>query len=122
MAAWSWAIDSVPRMRALRVHLERVDRLAASHEHEVMLRTAEAEIRDYLWCSDAPDEFPARIEHQHTRVTKRRIRAGPYVAVHVDRHVVGSAPHPVDLHVGKEAFVGNGLAIARDGKCVDLSI
>src|SRR5271154_3609662 len=75
--------------RALRVHIERVDRLARSHEQPVALQAAEAEIGAALGQCDAAYQLAVgRVDHDAVEFGIAHAPAAPQIAVDVASHAV----------------------------------
>src|SRR5262245_41031853 len=81
-----------PARRALRVDIERIDRMARGHEQPVALDAAEADVGRALRQCDEADGLAVRVEDFHPvllRVT--HAPAAPQIAVDVAAHAVGRA-------------------------------
>src|SRR5262245_65247778 len=61
----SQAIPHSPSRRALRIHVERIKRMARRHEQPVAFDAAEADIGGALGQCDEPDGFAGRVENLH---------------------------------------------------------
>src|SRR5258708_12103150 len=61
----SQAVPRSPSRRALRIDVERIERMARGHEQPVALDTAEAEIGPALGQRDEADGFADRVENLH---------------------------------------------------------
>src|SRR4051812_44484378 len=117
--------------RALGVHIQRIDRLARSHEQPVALEPAEAEVGAALGQRHAPrvalapaeaevgaalgprdaaDQHAAgRVDHDAVEFGTAHAPAAPQIAVDVAAHAVGRAGTGVDEY----PFVGNFIAARR---------
>ena len=96
--------------RALRVHIQRVDRLARGHEQAVALQAAEAEVGAALGQRDAADhDAVGREDHDAVEFGIAHAPAAPQIAVDVAAHAVRRAGAGVDEH----ALVGNLVAAGR---------
>ena len=74
--------SSLSAQRALRVHIERIDRLARRHEQAVALHAAEAEVGAALWQGDEADRGAVGREHHDTvEIGIAHAPAAPEVAV-----------------------------------------
>ena len=83
--------------RALRIHIERVETMAASHEKTVSLATTKAKIGAPLGQRDAADQLALGIEDHHPiEVSSSHPPTGPDIAVRV-----ATKNHP--------AFLGSGV-------------
>ena len=101
---------AIPR-RALRVHIQRVDRLARGHEQAVALQAAEAEVGAALGQGDAADhDAVGREHHDAVEFGIAHAPAAPQIAVDVGAHAVGRAGAGVD----EDALVGKLVAAGRD--------
>src|SRR6266446_2069512 len=83
---------------ALRVHVERVQRLARRHEEPDALDPAEAEIGAALREQDAADELTGRVEDRHAVVSLAAAPAAPEIAIRVAAHTVRDPLSGVDEH------------------------
>src|SRR5476651_667554 len=100
---------------ALRVHVDRVDRLARRHEQPVALRSAEAEIAADLGKTDAADQLALRRPDGDAVVPDRAagVARAPDVAVDVAAHAVGRALDAVDHEVREDAAVRHLVVAAH---------
>ena len=86
--------------RALRIHIERVKTMAASHEKTVSLATTKAKIGAPLGKPDAANQLALGIEdHRPIEVRTSHSPTGPDIAVHVATKTIrrsgaGIDPHP----------------------------
>ena len=93
--------------RALRIHIQRVDRLARGHEQAVALQPAEAEIGAALGQRDTADHHAVgRVDHDAVEFGIAHAPAAPQIAVDIAAHAVGRAGAGVD----EDALVGNRVA------------
>src|SRR3954464_10614616 len=75
--------------RALRVHIQRVDRLARGHEQAVALHAAEAEVGAAFGQGDAADHHTVGCEHHNTvEFGIAHAPAAPEIAVDIDAKTV----------------------------------
>src|SRR4030095_13279938 len=81
---------------ALRVHVERVERLAGRHEEPVALDPAEAEVGAALREQDAADELARGVEDRHAIEALAAAPPAPEVAVDITAHAVWNAVAGVD--------------------------
>src|SRR5438105_13766021 len=88
-------------MRALRLHIDRIERLARGHEQAVALPAAEADIGAGLGQQDLSDaRAVVWCEHLHAVIARTNpAGADPDIALGVDAHSVGEARLAVELHV-----------------------
>src|SRR5260221_7511646 len=97
--------------RALRIDVERIERLAGGHEETVSLQTAEAKIGAALGQRDAADRLPRRREDHHTVETVlAHAPAGPEIAVDVAAEAVRRARAGID----EDPALGELLAVGDD--------
>src|SRR5262249_60520148 len=82
----------------LRVHVQRVDRLAGRHEEPVALEPAEAKVRAALGERDVPDELRRRVEDRHAVERLAAAPAAPEIAVDVRAHAVRDPVAAIDEH------------------------
>src|SRR4051794_41175599 len=83
--------------RTLGVHIERIDRLAGSHEQAVAFHAAEAEVGAALGQRDPADHHAVgRIDHDAVELGIAHAPAAPQIAVDVAAHAVGRAGAGVD--------------------------
>src|SRR6478735_1831129 len=91
--------------RALRVDVERVERVARRNEQPVAVATAEAEVGGALRQVDMADRLAFRIEDAHAvELGRAHAPAAPQVAVDIDAEAVGRAARAgidEDLAVGQ---------------------
>src|SRR5262245_65617094 len=81
-----------PSRRALRIDVERIERVARGHEQPVALDTAEAEIGAALGQRDEADGFTGRVENLHSvQLRAAHAPAAPQIAVDVAAQAVGVA-------------------------------
>jgi D-galactarolactone cycloisomerase len=93
--------------RALRVYIERVDRLARGHEQAVALQASEAEIGAALGQRDAADhDAVGREHHDAVEFGIAHAPAAPQIAVDIGPHAVGRTRTGIDEH----ALVGDPVA------------
>src|SRR5882724_7083365 len=98
---------SLAAERPLRVHIERVDRLARGHEQAVALDAAETKIGAALGQRDAPDHDAVwRVDDDAVEFGIAHAPAAPQIAVDVAAHAVGGAGAGVD----EDALVGDLVA------------
>src|SRR5580698_4949618 len=85
-----WGNDGeLSPQRALRVHIERVDRLARGHEQPVALQPAEADVGAALGQRDAADQLAVgRVDHDTVEFRIAHAPAAPEIAVDVAAHAV----------------------------------
>src|ERR1700682_2419400 len=87
-------------MRALRLHIDRIQRLARRHEQAVALLAAEADIGAGLGQQDLADPGAVRREDLDPVITRADpSRADPDIALGIDPQAVGEARLAVELHV-----------------------
>jgi hypothetical protein len=85
--------------RALRIHIERVETMAASHEKTVSLATTKAKIGAPLGQRDAADQLALGIEDHHPiEVSSSHPPTGPDIAVHVATKTIRRSGSGVDQH------------------------
>src|SRR5260221_913271 len=97
--------------RALRVDVERIERLAGGHEETVSLQAAEAEIGAALGQRDAADRLPRRREDHHpVETVLAHAPAGPEIAVDVAAEPVRRSLPRVD----EDPALGQMLAVGDD--------
>ena len=83
--------------RALRIHIERVETMAASHEKTVSLATTKAKIGAPLGQRDAADQLALGIEDHHPiEVLSSHPPTGPDIAVHVATKTIRRSGSGVD--------------------------
>src|SRR5215831_13534007 len=88
----SQAVPRSPSRRALRIDVERIERVARRHEQPVALDAAEAEIGGPLGQRDEADGFAARVENFHSvQLRAAHTPAAPQIAVDVAAETVGRA-------------------------------
>src|SRR6185437_10521535 len=108
----------LPPERALRIDIQRVDRLARGHEQAVALDAAEADIGAALGQCDAADhDAVGRVDHDAVELGIAHAPAAPQIAVDVAAHAVRRARAGVDM----DALVGNRLAAGVDIVSEDLA-
>src|SRR5262249_48252521 len=84
--------DRSPSRRALRVHVERIERMARRHEQPVALDAAEADIGGALGQCDEADGFAGRVENLHAVLLRAtHAPAAPQIAVDVAAEAVRRA-------------------------------
>jgi len=77
---------------ALRVHVERIDRVACRHEQAIALQATKTEIGTALGQGDEADRPAGRIEDFHPILLRiAHAPAAPEIAVDVDAEAIGSA-------------------------------
>src|SRR6185503_7989815 len=87
-------------VRASRLDIDRIERLARSHEQAVALRSAKADVRANLGQADLADPCAVRREDVHAIVAVADpAGARPHVAVLVAADAVGESGLAVPLHV-----------------------
>src|SRR5690606_37893031 len=86
------------RRRALRIDVQRVERLARRHEQPVALRSAESDVRAALGQPNASEQRRRRVPDRDAAVadSAARVARAPEVAEHVDAYAVGAAWDAVD--------------------------
>src|SRR5688500_19375416 len=85
--------------RALRVDVERIDRLARRHEQAVAATPAEGQVGAALRQLDAADEVAvAVVDHHAVELVRAHAPAAPQVPVDVDAEAVRGARAGVDEH------------------------
>src|SRR3984893_6711147 len=100
----SQAVPHSPSRRALRIDVERIERVARGHEQPVALHTAEAEIGAALGQRDEADGFAGRVENLHpVQLRAAHAPAAPQIAVDVAAQAVGRA-----VRLGGEDGAGVG--------------
>src|SRR5262245_15570715 len=88
----SQAIPRSPSRRALRIHVERIERMARRHEQPVALDAAEADIGGALGQCDEADGFAGRVENLHAVLLRAtHAPAAPQIAVDVASEAVRGA-------------------------------
>src|SRR5262249_56397351 len=91
----SVALHAAPRSpsgRALRIDVERIERVARRHEQPVALGAAEAEIGGTLGQGDEADGLAGRVENLHpVQLRAAHAPAAPQIAVDVAAKAVGRA-------------------------------
>src|ERR1017187_7559096 len=93
--------------RALRVHIERADRLAPGPEQAVALYAAETEVGAALGQRDTADhDAVGGVHHDAVELGIAHAPAAPQIAVDVAAHAVGRAGTGVD----EDALVGDLIA------------
>src|SRR5262249_23788665 len=81
-----------PSRRALRIHVERVERMARRHEYPVALDAAEADIRGALGQCDEADGLAGRVENLHAVLLRAtHAPAAPQIAVDVASETIRRA-------------------------------
>src|SRR6478752_8336423 len=78
-----------PASYALRVHVERIDRVARRHEQPVAIAAAEADVGGALGQRYEADRLAGRIENLHAVERRAHAPATPQIAVDVDPKPVG---------------------------------
>ena len=78
-----------PAGYALRVHVQRIDRVARRHEQPVAVAAAEADVGSALGQRDEADRLAGRIEHLDAVERRAHAPAAPQIAVDVDPKAVG---------------------------------
>src|SRR5882762_7544140 len=74
--------------RALRVDVERIERVACRHEQAVPPHPAEAEVGGALRQVDLADALAVGVEHDHAVVALAHAPAAPQIAVDVAAEAV----------------------------------
>src|SRR6516165_11961548 len=88
----SQALPRSPSRRALRIDVERIERVARGHEQPVALDAAEAEIGGPLGQGDEADGLAGRVENLHSvQLRAAHAPAAPQIAVDVAAEAVGRA-------------------------------
>src|SRR5262245_30279901 len=77
--------------RALRLDVDRVDRLARGHEQAIPLAAAEAEVGASLGQQDPADQRAVRRKHRDAIMALAAREAGPDIALGVAADAVGEA-------------------------------
>src|SRR5713226_3416648 len=104
-------VPSSSARRALRVDVERIERLAGRHEEAVPLAGAEAEIGAALGQGDAADRRPGgREDHHPVEALLAHAPAGPEIAVDIAAEAVGGARTGID----EDAALGELPAVGDD--------
>src|SRR5207302_5988470 len=81
-----------PALHALRIHVERIDRVARRHEQAVALWPTETKIGRTLGQRDEADRLPGWIEHLHAVLLRiAHAPAAPQIAVDVEAEAVRRA-------------------------------
>src|SRR5688572_2914219 len=81
-----------PALHALRVDVERIDRVARRHEQAVAQRAAEADVGAALGQLDEADRLAGRVEHLHAVLLRvAHAPAAPQIARDVDAEAVRRA-------------------------------
>src|SRR5215213_5416579 len=92
MTRSGWPAPASATRRALRVDVERIDRLARRHEQAVAATAAEAHVGAALRQLDAADEAPfAVVDHDAVELVGAHAPAAPQIAVDVDAEAVRGA-------------------------------
>jgi hypothetical protein len=95
-------VDALPiktLYRALRIHIERVETMAASHEKTVSLAATKAKIGAPLGQRDAANRLTLRIEDHHPiEVRTSHSPTGPDIAIHVTTKTIRRSGAGVDQH------------------------
>src|SRR5258708_26092312 len=101
------------RGRALRVHVQRVERLAGSHEEPVPLGPAKRDVRAGFRETNAAERLAFRIPHCHAAIADigARVAAAPHISIDVDADAVGGASYAVNHEIGELLLVSNRLAV-----------
>ena len=110
---WIEALSGRPR--PLRIHIERVERLARGHEEPVALGAAEAEIAAHFGQANPADELAVRRPHRDAAVAHVApgVARAPDVAVHVAADAVRTAADAVNAEIGERLVIGQ-LVVRRD--------
>src|SRR5258706_12616659 len=91
----SQAVPRSPSRRALRIDVERIERMARGYEQPGALDTAEAEIGAALGQRDEADGFAGRVENLHpVQLRAAPAPAAPQIPVDVAAQAVGRSVHP----------------------------
>ena len=95
--------DALPRAKTLyhasRIHIERVETMAASHEKTVSLAATKAKIGAPLGQRDAANRLALRIEdHYPIEVRTSHSPTGPDIAIHVTTKTIRRSGAGVDQH------------------------
>src|SRR5882757_10730394 len=99
-----------PAGRALRIHIERIERVARRHEQAVALGGAEAHVGAALGQRDEADRLAGRIEYLHAVLLRiAHAPAAPEIAVDVAAEAVGRA-----IGLGGDEGAGVGDLVAVD--------
>src|SRR5215212_4451698 len=99
MTRSGWPAPASATRRALRVDVERIDRLARRHEQAVAATAAEADVGAALRQLDAADEGAvAVVDHHAVELVGAHAPAAPEVPVDVDAEAVRGARAGVDEH------------------------
>src|SRR5580700_3893571 len=84
---------------ALRVHIERVETMAASHEKTVSLAATKAKIGAPLGQRDAANRLALRVEdHDPIEIGTPHSPTGPDIAIHVATKTIRRSGAGVDQH------------------------
>src|SRR5271166_4002585 len=97
--------------RALRVHIKRVERLAACHEEAIAAEPAEAEIGAALGQRDAADRLALRREDHDAVMALAHAPAGTQIALDIAAEPVWRTVLP---GVDEDAPVGEPRAVVDD--------
>src|ERR1700723_606633 len=90
--AYTLKPDGLSSECALRVHIERVDRLARGHEQAIALQAAEADIGAAFGQRDTADRFAVgREDHDAVEFGIAHAPAAPEITIDVATHAVGRA-------------------------------
>src|SRR5712691_3042650 len=84
----STAASTSPPGHALRVDVERIERVARRHEQAVAVAPAETQVGAALRQPDVPDRLACGIENPHAVELAGHAPAAPEVAVDVDTEAV----------------------------------
>src|SRR5205814_7336 len=82
------AIASLRSDRTLRVHIERIERMARRHEQAVPVHAAEAKIGAALGQRNLTDLLALRVVDRHPVEVFARARAAPEIAEGVDTEAI----------------------------------
>src|ERR1700710_116090 len=94
-------------MRALRLDIDSIERLAGRHEQAVALLAAEADIGAGLGQQDLPDARAVGGEDLHAVIAVADpARADPDIAVGIDAKAVRKTRFAVQRHVDQQPWVG----------------
>src|ERR1700716_407289 len=99
-------------MRALRLDIDRIQRLAGRHEQAISLLAAEADIGAGLGQANLTDARPVRRENLDAVIAiADPARADPDVAIDVDPQTIREARLAVEGHVDQRARVREFVAV-----------
>src|SRR5579859_1856016 len=100
------------RVRAARIDVQRVQRLAGGHEEPIALGTAEADVRAPFRQPNLADARAVGCKDVYPVIARTGpARRGPDVAVDVDAHAVWTDRDAIHAHVGELSAIRHARPI-----------